>query len=162
MPPQVVAQVTSRLGALSTLDTTSAADLTEMVNDCTAAGFTPMKHEPTPEWKWELHQREAQSAATRRDANAAIRNYKRWAKGKSFTDRATVLAYRDWLMQESGKSAGTARKELAHVRSWLLQAYDKKVNMKWRGEAEQVRPHVAYKETDIMELIGKLRQQVST
>ena len=48
--------------------------------------------------------------------------------------------------------------KLAYIKTWLKVAHGADVYIKFfRGKSEQVRPHVAYAEADIVELIGKLR-----
>ena len=45
-----------------------------------------------------------------------------------------------------------------HIKKWLKEAYDKKVYAGWfDGATELVRPHEAYSEPDIKELVKELR-----
>ena len=45
-----------------------------------------------------------------------------------------------------------------HIKKWLKEAYDKKVYAGWfDGTVELVRPHEAYSEIDLKELVKELR-----
>ena len=47
-----------------------------------------------------------------------------------------------------------------HIQKWLKEAYGKKLFVNWfSGAVEQTRPHQAYAEPDIKQLVEKLRFQ---
>ena len=69
----------------------------------------------------------------------------------------TIIAYKDWLQHEEGKAINTIKTKLSHVKTWLKQAYKvEAVTRFFRGQAEQVNPHPAYREEDIAELVRAL------
>ena len=60
----------------------------------------------------------------------------------------------------SGLAPNTIKTKLAHVKTYLKAAYNESViTPTIRGDVKQVRPHEAYNEPEIMELVRELRRQ---
>ena len=54
----------------------------------------------------------------------------------------------------------TMKTKFRHINKWLKEAYGKKFHTGWFiGTTEQTRPHEAYAEPDILQLVAALRGQ---
>lgn len=99
-----------------------------------------------------------QRDSTQENANQAVKEYKWFAKGNELDvqEQETVIAYKDWLKKE-GQAVNTLKRKLSHVKTWLKQAYKRDVYVKFfRGQAELKRPHEAYRECDVHQLIMRI------
>ena len=57
-------------------------------------------------------------------------------------------------------AANTMKTKFMHIQKWWKEAYGKKLFVAWfPGEVEQTRPHQAYAEPDIKQLVEELRFQ---
>ena len=74
-----------------------------------------------------------------------------------------MTAYKTWLKatDKTENADGTCKTKLSHIKTFLKVSYGIEVYTKFFGkDVEQVRPHKAYEEKDIFELIAILKAKV--
>lgn len=69
----------------------------------------------------------------------------------NFASQECVTAYKDCLINEEKQAIGTCKTKLSHVKKYLDIAHKEKVYTNFfKGRNEQVNPHEAYKEEDVL------------
>ena len=89
---------------MSQLGVESDSELTALLTEPTIASFAVKKPpQPTPGGKWSQYSITVHHGNTKYCADIAIRDYRNWAKrggGKDLTEQASIIAYKDWLLDE--------------------------------------------------------------
>ena len=123
----------------------------------------PVPPMESPEKKYKVYQQAKQKPVTQKKAARAVKEYlelaTKWALHPQTQE--CVTKYGKWLQSsERCLAQNTIKTKLIHVKTYVQVAYNEKViTPAIKGEAEQVRPHEAYKEPDVLELIKALKNQ---
>ena len=59
--------------------------------------------EPTPGGKWSQYSKSVHHGKTKECADIAIRDYRNWARRQKITDfthQSSIIAYKDWLLED--------------------------------------------------------------
>ena len=117
----------------------------------------------TPDERYRRHQQTRQKPVTQKKATSEVKAYTEFAAGALLPadSQDGLNAYKKHLLAARPALApGTMNTKFMHISKWLKEAYGKKFHTSWfAGAAEQTRPHKAYAEPDILQLVEALRGQ---